>query len=382
LLLLSLNADAPQVEVSTLEGPPQVGQLSDLDARRLTLIQDGKSQSLPTDGILQLRFPAAAEAAPAAGAVTLTLVDGSRLRGGKLSASASRVQMEHPQLGALAVPRDQVRSVRMAADDATVTAAWDQLAARETKDDLIVIRKGDVLDHVDGVVGTVDDASVKFLLDGDDVTVKRERVFGIVYASRGVKPAARGIRVELAGDDSLFVPQIAFKDNRWELPWPGKELFRAPATAVRAVDFSAGKVVFLSTLQPREVEETPYFLIMFPYQKARSLEGRPLRVGPRSFTRGLAIHSKTRLQYRLGGEFRRFTAEVGIDPEIENGDALLKIVGDGKVLLEENITALEPPRSISLPVDGVVELDIIVDYGRDRLDIGDRVHLGDAKVTK
>jgi hypothetical protein len=148
------------------------------------------------------------------------------------------------------------------------------------------------------------------------------------------------------------------------------------------VDFSAGKVVYLSAMQPREVEETPYFLIMFPHQKDRSLVGRPLRVGSRSFTRGLAIHSKTRLLYRLGGEFRRFTAEVGIDPEIESGDALLKIVGDGKPLLEENVVALEPPRSISLPVDGVVELQIIVDYGRDKLDIGDRVHLGDAKVTK
>lgn len=382
LLLSSLAAEGLQIEASTLQGSSLSGRLETLDARQLTLQVDGKSQAVPTDGLLQLRVTGATESAPPVGTITVVLGDGSRLRGNALAMTDRGVQLTHPQLGPVSIPREQVRSLRMAAEDPVVAAAWDQLAARDSKNDQIVIRKGDVLDHVDGVVGAIDEASVKFLLDGQDVPVKRERVFGILFARRNAKPTAREIKVDLAGDESLFVSQLAFRNDRWELPWPGKELLRAAPTAIRGVDFSAGKVVYLSTIEPREVEEVPYFLIMFPYQRDRSLEGRPLRVGSRSFTRGLAIHSRTRLRYRLGGEYRRFTAEAGIDPEIPSADALLKIVGDGKTLFEDNFTAADAPKSLDLVVAGVVELDIIVDYGRDRLDVGDRVHLGDARVTK
>jgi hypothetical protein len=382
LLLSSLAADGPLIDVSTLQGSSLSGRLEALDARQLLLKLDGQSQALPAEKLLQLRVSASSETAPSTGAITVILSDGSRLRGQTLAMDARGVQLTHPQLGPLLIPREQVRSLRMAPEDSAVAAAWDQLAARESKNDQIVIRKGDVLDHVDGVVGAIDETSVKFLLDGQDVPVKRERVFGILFARRDGKPASRGIKVDLVGDETQFVSQIAFKDGQWELPWPGKDLLRAGPTAIRGVDFSAGKVVYLSTIEPREVEEVPYFLIMFPYQRDRSLEGRPLRVGARSFARGLAIHSRTRLRYRLGGEYRRFTAEAGIDPEIPSADALVKIVGDGKTLFEENFTAADDPKSLDLPVDGVVELDIIVDYGRDRLDIGDRIHLGDARVTK
>lgn len=381
LLLTSVAADGPQIEVSTLQGSAITGRLETLDGKQLTVRQDDRTQSMPTDGLLQLRLVDSGTVT-AAGPIAVSLADGSKLRGGNLTVTAKAVNLQHPQLGPIAVPREQVRNLRLAADDPVVAAAWDQLVQRESKNDQIVIRKGDVLDHIDGVVGTIDDTSVKFLLDGEDVTVKRERVFGVVYAKRDAKPASRSIKVELAGDEFLFAGQVAFKDGQWELTWPGKELLRVPPAAIRGIDFSAGKVVYLSTIEPRDVEEVPYFLIMFPYQRDRSLEGQPLKVGQRSFTRGLAIHSKTRLRYRLGGEYRRFTAEAGIDPEISNADTLLKIIGDGKTLFEKDFTAVDPPQSLDIPVDGVVELEIVVDYGRDRLDIGDRIHLGDARVTK
>ena len=40
--------------------------------------------------------------------------------------------------------------------DAKVDAAWSQLLDKPTKKDQVAVRKGDVLDHLDGVIGSLD----------------------------------------------------------------------------------------------------------------------------------------------------------------------------------------------------------------------------------
>jgi hypothetical protein len=52
------------------------------------------------------------------------------------------------------------------------------------------------------------------------------------------------------------------------------------------------------------------------------------------------------------------------------------------VLFAEDVKAGDAPQPLELPLDGVVDLEILVDFGRDNSDIGDRIHLGDAKVVK
>uniref|UniRef100_A0A7C2K075 Glycosyl hydrolase family 98 putative carbohydrate-binding module domain-containing protein n=1 Tax=Schlesneria paludicola TaxID=360056 RepID=A0A7C2K075_9PLAN len=382
LLLIGQQQAEPQVEVTTLSGPVRSGQLRQIDDRSLTLIIDGRSEAVPITDLLDLRMTGSAETAVKPDASVVFLTDGSRLQCDGLTASGQTWQVQHPQLGPIAIPRNDIRSLRLAADDPAISAAWKELVGRDNREDLIVIRKGDVLDHIDGVVGSIDDASVKFLLDGDDVTVKRERVFGIILAAHERRAPGRTLRVELPGGDSLFVQQVAYRDGRWKLDWLRPQPLEAQTTAVRGVDFSAGKVLSLSAIEPREVEHTPYFNTRWDYQRDRNLVGRPLRVGPRSFPRGLAIHSKTRLRYRLGGEYRRFSATLGLDPEISAGVATFRVVGDGRPLFESDVSVLDEPKQLDLSVEGVVELDLIVDFGPDGLDTGDRVHLGDAKVSK
>jgi hypothetical protein len=178
--------------------------------------------------------------------------------------------------------------------------------------------------------------------------------------------------------------------DTWQIHVGSEREFAAPASSVQRLDFSQGKVLYLSAVEPREVQYTPYFDFVFEYQRDRHLFGGPLRLGGRTYTRGLAIHSKTVLRYRLGGEYRRFTAMLGLDPEIKfdpgrpetRREARFEVRGDGRVLFAKDVLAGEPPEPLELSVDGVVDLEIVVEFGRDNSDIGDRVHLGDAKVLK
>jgi len=192
--------------------------------------------------------------------------------------------------------------------------------------------------------------------------------------------------VELAGGDTLLVKDAQWNGSEWQFTIAGLPALKAPADAVQAIDFSISKFQFLSAMEPRQYEYISWFGDRtFEYQRDRDFDGRPLRVGDRTFPRGLAVHSKTELKYRLGGDFRRFRSVVGLDPKLPLGaafgDTHVTIRGDGRTLFEGDFISGQPPEVIDLSITSVSELEILVDYGRYG-DIGDRVHFGDAKVIK
>ena len=400
LLLLLSFLEAPQVDVTTLAGDMVTGRLTRFDGSQLELDQNGNPVKIPAAELLLVQrsdlgtgaaaIPSANT--PAADPIVIELLDGSRLQATTLELRGDTLSLEHPQLGSLKLPRTGARSIRLGKEDPAVNATWKELQQRSKKQDYLVIRKGDVLDHLDGVVGEVDEATVKFLLDGEQIDVKRPRVYGWIYAQEAPKASGARVRVELPQGESLSVTSAVWEQDHWLLTLPGEKTpLSVPATAVNSLDFSAGKVLYLSKVEPRDVEHTPFFPGPggdWPYQRDRNLFGRPLKVGTRTFSRGLAVHSKTRLLYRLGGDYRRLTSLVGLDPELSPNfepainNARLVISGDKKVLLETNVKAGDPPLPLDLNVANVIELEILVDFGEANCDIGDRVHLADLKVLK
>ena len=100
------------------------------------------------------------------------------------------------------------------------------------------------------------------------------------------------------------------------------------------------------------------------------------------YTKGLAIHSRTELSYRLAGEYRQFQALAGLDPTTRRtGFVSLTIRGDDKELFRSDIRPGTPPAEIDLDLTGINRLTIFVDYG-DTSDIADRLNLCDARLTK
>lgn len=396
-LLLSVFSQSPLVEVTTLAGESVTGQLVALTADQLELDREGTPVHIPVSDLLQLQIAEKEAAIPTnTGTIDLELRDGSRLRGTQLTASEGELRLTHPVLQEVRLPRNRVHSVRFMPDDATVRAAWRDLISREKKQDYLVIRKGDVLDHLDGVIGGLSDESLKFLFDGDQIDVKRPRIFGWIYADAAPVKSPPTVRVDLGPHDVLNVASARWSTTGWQFELAGQSPLSVSTNGLRGIDFSAGKVVYLSTIEPRDVEQIHFWgnpEFPFPYQRDRNLFGQPLRVGTRTFARGLSLHSKTRLVYRLGGDFRKLTATVGLDPDLEPQSdpkatvnrAQLVIRGDRKILWDAEVKAGDSPVTLDLPVSQVIELEILVDYGPGvsyERDVGDRVHLADLKVLK
>ena len=391
LLASALAAELPQVEVDTLQGAHHSGRLVTLTSTELSLEMDDAPLTLPVAQVLEIRRTTGTDAVavpppPAAAAAgEITLADGSRIAGTGMTAARQQLRFVSAGLGEVSVPIKGVAHFRLAPADARLTDAWNALLEKETQKDLLIVRKGDVLDFLSGVVGEIDDKTVKFLLDRDEIPVKRERVYGIIYPKR-TSTAKPVCRMDLTDGDQVQVREAQWDGNTWQVILATGLKVTLPAEAVLSLDYSLGKVRYLSQLEPRDVKYVPYFDVVWKYRRDRSLDGGPLRVGGQSYQRGLAIHSRTTLKYRLGGEYRRFQAIMGIDESVgRKGDVQVVISGDGVEKFSGKVRGDVPPaervHALDLDVAGVRELEILVDFGGD-LDIADHLDLADAKVIK
>jgi hypothetical protein len=385
ILLLASLAQAPEVQISTLGGQQHAGRLQSLTGPSASVQTADGNVDVPFAQLLEVRFtssndlPAAADPLP-----QVYLVDGSTFPCEAISTADGKTQLKSPLLGSFSVPIAAVAAIRFApADSRAIEDGWNALRQREVQKDLLVIRKeNNVLDHLDGVAGAIDGQHVRFLIDADEIPVKREKVFGIIYYRRDPQTVNAACRLELVG---------AYAVNASSLIWDGSQ-FRAkllsgsevvlPPDKLLLADFSFGKLRYLSQMEPRDVEYTPFFDVTWKYRRDRNLDGGPLRLGNKTYSRGLCIHSKTFLRYRIGGDYRRFQAVMGIDQIVgQRGNVHVVISGDGKTLLETDVTGFDEPQPLDLDVSGVRDLEILVDFGGD-LDIADHLDLADAKVIK
>ena len=387
------NAESRQVTLTTLSGGQHVGQLRNLTASAVLLATGEGDREIPAAELMQMRFSVPATSAAGRKALLqVELIDGSLLACSQIRSSGKKATVTSPSLGSLSLSISAVRSIRFASSDTDLDSAWNELRGRQRNDDSLVIRKQNertaVLDYIDGVMGDFDENSIKFLFDGDEISVKRERVFGIVFYRRETSGGDPFCRVEL--NDSSIVnakavsSALASKGEQFRIHLAAGPEVSVPFQALRTLDFSLSKVRYLSDLEPRDVKYTPYFDVVWEYRRDRNLDGGMLRLGNTSYARGLAIHSKTLLRYRIGTEYRRFQAVMGIDRVISDrnlGDVHVVFSGDGKQLLEADVRGADEPRLIDLDVSGVRDFEILVDFGAD-LDIADHLDLADARFLK
>ena len=397
-LLVLFLAATPPIEVSTLKGEQHVGSLERLSSEEAVLKTPTGTTTIAGAELLSIRVPSGATAPAAAeNSVEIRLTDGTRLRVSSFVSSGTEAVIEHPQLGPLKLPMTVVQSVRFAPPDAKVDAVWNQLLDKTPKKDQVAVRKADVLDHLDGVIGSLDEATVKFQLDGDEIPVKRERVFGLIYARRENLSSKAVAAVDLSSGDRLVAKAVSFDGATWKVKLVSGAEVSVPMPLVQTVDFSLGKIAYLSNLEPRDVKYTPYLDFVWEYRRDRMTHGGPISVGNKTYAKGLGIHSRTLLKYRIGGDYRRFQTIMGIDDSLRvGGDVDVVIKGDGRTLFKGPVSIKErpepgaatttearlmPPITLDLDVTGVVELEILVDFG-EQIDIGDCLDLADAKVVK
>ncbi|MDX1944400.1 MAG: NPCBM/NEW2 domain-containing protein [Pirellulaceae bacterium] len=394
LVILAALA-APHYDVRTLGGESSVGAISAIDADSLVLSSAQGEKKLPLKELLDARQTGEVPAAPRQ-PVELELIDGTRISGQEFGASAGKATVVLSAESSLELPVKALRSVRFfdpAERSDKLDGQWRELAKTEAAGDLLVIRKKGEIDSTDGVVGDVSDETVAFTLDGDKIDVKRTKVEGILFAQVAGEalPEAICSIVDAAGA-RWNVKSLALADGKLQLETPVGAKTSLPLEQARQFDFSGGKIVYLSDLEPESFAYQPFFSLAEPlatvndfYRLRRDigLEKSPLRVGGKTYSKGIALHSRSTVEYRLPGKFRKFTAVVGIDDAVKaaGGDVALEILGDGKSLWKGSVRGSEAAQTLDLDLAGVKRLKIVADYGAGQ-DVADHLNLCEAKVMK
>jgi len=378
-LLFALCAGPPTgpiLETALLDGRRLRGELLETTKSSVVIQSDGRRVELPQTDVLRLDFR---PVSPAKTPLIVRLTDGSRF-GAQSFESDGRTAKTVTALGALAFAIENVSSVLLI-DDPQETAEFAARAADKLKTDRIVIAREGKRLVLDGVIGKVGADKIEFTLDGDLLPINRSRGRALYFAQKatGGKPAA--MIADRRGD---LWAAVAW---RWQ---SGGVTFKSAAGFERSIlapelssiDLSSGRVAYLSDLEPALMQHTPGFDHPWLIQHDRGPHGRPLELDGRKFAKGLTLHSRTIVEYDLGGEYRRFQAQVGVPTAAgPSGDADVRIVADEKTLWRKRVRAGENSQPVDFPIASVKRLRLAVDFGGN-LDLGDHVAFADAKVVK
>ena len=397
LLVCLTMIQLPSIQVTTLPGEQIQGTMEAFAANAITVKSESESRTIPFEEVLLIRSANLPTTVVSESPIEIRLVDGTRLRCNTFTSAGAQTTITHNRLGEFQIPKSTIVSVRFAPLDAKVDSNWNQFVDRTIKKDVVVVRKGDVLDHLDGIIGTLNEAMLQFQMDGDEIPIKREKVFGLIFSKRESTAKKAIARLDLVTGDRFAIRQIEWNESKWKIRLvSGTELEIAPEL-FQTLDYSLGKVAYLSDIEPRTKNYKPEFddprlIRVYEPRRDQNFEGGPISLGDQSFAKGLALHSQTLVMYRVAGEFRKFQAVMGIGDEVPYGDVDVVIKGDGKTLFKNAVKALSPgdngsiqratPQLLDLDIAGVVELEIFVDYGSDARDQGDRLYLGNARVVK
>ena len=392
LLSGALLQASPAVEVQPLSGKPMSGTLTGLTAEKIALGTPQGPVTLEIGKIMGLTVrqpPGVSRPRPT---VWLELVDGSAPAGTQLTVKEGRARLTLADGAALDIPVRDVRWVRFGPQTEAMARQWSRILEKERKTDLLVIKKADALDENQGVLRNVAEDTVQFELDGELLPVKREKVYGLVYhqvAGRELPQPLCTIRE--AGGAAWSARSLAASGDQLEWTTPTGLKLARPLAALARIDFSRGKIVYLSDLKAESAEWVPYYAIaggaaardaLFAPRHDRSLASGPLVVEGTQYAKGLGLHSRTTLVYRLPEGFRRFSAIVGIDDRVRpRGHVLLAIRGDDRMLWNAPVTGTEPAKAIDVDVTGVRRLTIFVDFGDD-IDVADHLDLCEARLIK
>ena len=388
-----MAAGPPTVQVQPLSGEVANGTLVELSPQRIGLETDHGRLTLETERVVALS-PVNVAAAPAGQpAAWVDLTDGSTLVVASVTSAGGTTRLGFGDQRSLELPSRVVVAVRFQAHADTTAAEWARLQESEASGDVLVVRKGSSLDFHRGILREIGPATVRFEVDGEVLPVKREKVFGVIVYQAAARNLPESVcRLAEANGSTWDVHTIGLDDGQVQWTTPLGLTIKRPVSELAKIDFSQGKIVYLSNLKPESVEWTPYIAAgkplaswseFFRPRNDQSLRSGPLELGGQTYKKGLALHSRTTMVYRLPGRFHRFKAIAGIDDRFRpRGNVRLVIRGDEQVLLTLTVAGTdEQPQPIDVDLSGARRLTILVDFGDD-LDVADHLDLCEARIVK
>ncbi|MCK6458879.1 MAG: NPCBM/NEW2 domain-containing protein [Planctomycetes bacterium] len=349
--LASADPKVVLVDGSAIEGP----LVSVENGIAVVRAKEGEPQRIPVTSLVLATSGESKRAPGADGPMNLYLHGGDRLRGA-VSGTGEEVRLSSPVVIGLAVPLDAVRAVRFGRLLGALQASYGEVFDREVEKgrDSIVIQRDTKPFPVPARVLGLGEAGLVARVEDQRREIEYARVYGFVRTADGERAASAGVRVRIhiAGGERVTLPLERVTEATVE--GGGVKVVR---DHVDRLEFLGDHMAHLSDFEPIDVRQTVLLGQPTPWRRDGMALGGPLRLGARAYERGLGTVAYTRLEYVLGGRWDTFYARCGIDDAAgSEGDAVFRVLGDGKVLAEVRRRKGDPPETVRVDVKGTDRL--------------------------
>jgi len=387
LLLLAVTGAALGGDrLVLLDGRSLEGTVQSIDAEGRVRLA-GRSETVDLQGLRSIDRGGAVQPDADQAPCDVFLVGGGVLRAHDLMFDGSAFAVDWAYGTEQPLPLAAVRAVRLGrgteedgAEPSGFQAARTDAEAR--RDELFALVDGRV-QVVRGALQHIDPSDVQFIWNDATRRVARSKVYGVVLARSGPAPDHTGqCLVRLEDGSSFWMTVRSLEKGRLTGAVAGGAVMAVPWSAVARLQVRSRRMVFLSDLDPVEVDQQPLVTFAGPWRRDRNVVGGPLTLGDRVYEKGLGVHSRCRLVYDLGGRYDVFAATIGVDASAGGrGDCVFKVHADDKELLAKRMTGAGKPHTVRLPIKGASRLALTVEWGED-MDLADRADWCDARLLK
>lgn len=386
---LTMLLTSVTVNVNLTDGQQTSAELSSVDDEKIGLLIDAKPRLIARSGVRQIDFERSPDVI--ARKVQVQLVDDSDVSCDTFTMSGGRAKVASAD-SSWSVNEDALRAVRWLPASDEMEEQWKQILSTPATEDLLVIRRDSSLDYLAGVVLGVTEAAIEFEYSGDKIPVPLSRAAGFILARKREGKAVPRLVITTHDGSEWNVRSAVLRDDKLQIVSMGAVSHELLLTDLRRIEFAQVGAVFLSDLQPASIEFEPFFGSTLRDKISQLSEPRVDRTiqivdesdksGRKQFRKGLSVQSRTELVYRLAGKYLRFRATAGMDPSgTTQADVQLTLFVDDREVYSRSISKSDSAVEIDVDVAVGRRLKLLVDYGAN-IHLGDRLHLGDARLMK
>lgn len=364
------HAESQTVEVRDVEGRTGSGPLVEWTESRLRL--GGTSgKAWESRAVLNVRWPAN-QRLPQESDSAVLLANGD-LWGVQLERVTEETLtgrwLQYPTWSTVAIPLERVcvAALPEGGDSGTRRFRLERYLTRATKSDVLLLRNGDALAgewtsfaenrfHWKTSAGTtvVDASAARAVLPSPELasvpkTVGLRLLCQLTDGSLCTLQTWRVLADGRLAGKTVCGPQVEFSRSAVVEAW-----------------VLGGQAVYLSDSEPRQYRFQPYLRQTWPLKTDRAVSGGPLRIRGVEYPKGLGVHSRSEVEYALGGKYRTFLTRIGIDDGAAGkGSVRFRILVEGKLAYESpEITGAMPVVVVPpVTVAGAQLLTLVVDFG-------------------
>ena len=203
------------ISVQTTEGQSLTGELIALDGQVLELVNQESNQTLAFDQIESVSFPDAVESQQPS-VLRCQLADGSSFNAQEISISEAKATLELSSGKQIVIAQSSLKTLLLfdAESDPDKLRQWDEFIPSFTApSDAIVAEKNEALQAIEGIVGDVGDDGFDFQMGGRQVTVKAEKLTGVIFYRADRELPETLCEIRLNDDSNIAAAQISMVEE-------------------------------------------------------------------------------------------------------------------------------------------------------------------------